>query len=352
MMGTGDEWLSTVGGGSAVAAGSGQVRVVSEDGRVWGAGVLTASWVLTCAHVVTSALGRGAGPKGGLWVDRPGDSGGRVRAVVAEGGWFPGPAEKAGVDRAHDIDLAVLSLPDGRPPEWEQGVLGGQELTPRRRVRAMGYPRSAQGGVWMAAVLAGQGGPHPRWVQLDAVSSVGARVERGFSGAPVWDEETSNCVGLMTAAMTDHAMRVAWMVPMDVVSECWPGLLSERTAPSTSSRQGGRSSSPGGLPSVPDLFALTDALLRMPQVGRDRGQTLRDLLPEVIRHQVYEHPEVRLQVFRIVEACTSLPQGRSALVEAVTLLGGASTAAADALEALRQLWGPGGETGRERRGAR
>jgi len=331
--------------------GSGQVRVLSQDGRVWGAGVLVADWVLTCAHVVTAALGEGGAAGAVVWLDRPEEHGVLVRATVAEGGWWPGPPESDAARGAADADVAVLMLPDGRPSAWESAFLGRGEPRPHRRVRVMGYPRGTEGGLWLAAELAGYGGPHPRWVQLDAMSTVGARVERGFSGAPVWDELTRDCLGLMTAAMTDRTMRVAWMVPANILLECWPRLRPGRaTGPTASSGRRVHRADPQ--PSVTDMFKITEGLLRIPQVESDRGRALRDLLPDVISHQVFEHPEVRLQVFRIVQTCTRFPRGREALVQAVSLLGGSSTATLQALETLREAWDMAEETDWERGGGR
>ncbi|MET8944434.1 trypsin-like peptidase domain-containing protein [Streptomyces sp. NPDC004542] len=326
------------GEGRTLVTGTGQVRVVSREGSVWGAGVLLSDWAVTCAHVVTAAVGRPGAHGDVVWLDMPGSRNPPVKGVVLEDGWRPAPVDAKDGALASHIDLAVLALPEGRPAEWQSASLAPAGPEPGRRLRVMGYPPGSEGGVWVSAEIAGPGGLHSRWVQLDGLSPVGARVERGFSGAPVWDTRTACCVGLLTAAMVDPATHVAWMVPAEAMAECWPALSA---APVPAPRP--PKNEP---PAVATLFMITDGLLRVPQIEGDGGRTLRDLLPETIRHQVYEHPESRLRLFRIVQACSRFPYGREALIEAVSLLGGSSTATLDALDTLRRSWrAPDGERG-------
>ncbi|WP_051855990.1 effector-associated domain 2-containing protein [Streptomyces sp. NRRL B-1347] len=322
---------------------AGRVRVLTPAGALRGAGIMVAPGsVLTCAHVVAGALRLPAGsaaPTGTVRVDVGGHPGAAPgEAAVAPDGWFPGPVDGGGVG-----DFAVLTTTWKPPPDVGFARLGPCGEPDRREVSVYGHPARAPDGLWSRANLAGRGGPHMEWVQLDGLDSATAWIEPGFSGAGVWDPATRRVVGMLTAALGDGRTRAAWMLPMEAAARLWPAL-----APAVNGRPP-PGAEPGGenpqLPTDHQQFALADALLRVSLVEEDRAATLRRLLPAHIRHGVRDHPRARLQVFYVVQACVDHRDGRGALVAALRMLDESSEPARAALALFDEVWpqAPGGD---------
>ncbi|MFF9895922.1 trypsin-like peptidase domain-containing protein [Streptomyces longispororuber] len=323
---------------------AGRVRVLSPRGTVHGAGILVApGLVLSCAHVVAGALGARPGPAppaDPVLLDAAGfPDAPRGTATVVAGGWFPGP-----LDGAPGGDLAVLAT-DWRPPDAVRPApLGRCDAPPGREVRMYGYPGRAPDGLWATARLAGSGGPHPHWVQLDGTGATAAWIAPGFSGAGVWDPAARRVVGMVTAAFNDRQTRAAWMLPLQEAARAWPDLapaLDGHNPPPARP-------APAPEPPLPDdraQFALADALLGIRHVEEDGGAALRQLLPAPLRHGIRSHPRPRLQLFHLVQACVDHREGRRALVDAVRLLDDGSRPARAALALLDELWpaDPGGD---------
>ncbi|MEV6838142.1 trypsin-like peptidase domain-containing protein [Streptomyces sp. NPDC051133] len=331
------------------------MRVLSAGGVLRGAGILVRpGTVLTCAHVVASAIGAGEddparAPARPVLVDVPGrpdlPAG---EATVVPDGWFPGPL--AGGSGG---DLAVLRTAWSPPDGTAAARLGPCGEPDRREVAMYGHPAGSPDGLWSRARLVGRGGPHPDWVQLEGLGSTGVRVSHGFSGAGVWDPAARRVVGMLTAAYSDQQAKVAWMLPLEAAARMWPDLApalgTSAHGPEPGAPAGGPPQPPpaepwAALPSDQEQFALADALLNVPQIEDDGAATLRGLLPARIRRTVRTHPRPRLQLFFVVQACVEHPHGRQALVEALRLLDDESRPARSALELLDRLWpaAPGG----------
>lgn len=341
----------------------GHVRVLSEDGVLCGAGVLVEPsgmgvHILTCAHVVTAALGLSAGgrrtapnpfggqaPEGDLLVDLPGRDWSAVVRTLP-GGWSPPPPLDR-VDPGRSLadcgDLAVL-IPRDAPPRLPRGG-GALPVAPcgpagDRRVAIIGYPRGAPAGLVATAQVTGRGGPCPDWVQLDRVRMTGAAVERGFSGAAVWDPAIRRVIGLITATSGDRTAGIAWMLPTEAVARLWPPLRGALRAPASPS------CSP---PSIEESYELAEALLDVPQIGLDSGRLLRLQLPAAVRRNVPDHPWPRQQLQALVRACADQPGGCAALRTAVHQLGGGSASAEVALAVLARVCCQGSEVPEEPR---
>jgi hypothetical protein len=166
--------------------------------------------------------------------------------------------------------------------------------------------------------MTGTGGPCPDWVQLDGLQTTGAAVERGFSGAAVWDPAVRGVVGLVTAAHTDRTAKVAWMLPVEAAVRLWPPLAAavRSAAPP-----------PCRAPSPEDRYRLADALLEVPQIDHDAGDSLREALPPAIRRNIRKHLWPRQQLQAIVHACVDYQGGCAALRAAVLNVGGESVSA-------------------------
>jgi hypothetical protein len=196
-----------------------RVRVRDTSGIIRGGGILLdGSRVLTCAHVVPHGCGDGteadpSTPQTVLLVDLLGHHDpGPYRARVMAAGWVPRAADNRG-------DVAVLELEEPVP-----GVSGAplHRLSTHRgrKVRAFGFPADVYDGAWADAVLAGPAG---EWVQMNARASAGFRVQGGFSGSAVTDDEetgdgeTGHVIGMVVSHFTDAAVGVSWMLPIETI---------------------------------------------------------------------------------------------------------------------------------------
>lgn len=182
-------------------------RIYGVRGGVIGAGFLVGRReVLTCAHVVTGALGlpddTPEPPQAALYLDFPLlASGTRLTAQAVR--WQP------------QDDIAVLELTCDPPtgavsaPLAEGGDLWGHPF------RAFGFPAGHSEGVWASGVIRG---PDARgWLQIEDTKETGYRVQPGFSGSPVWDETLRGVVGMVTAGERDPAVKAAFIIPTSLL---------------------------------------------------------------------------------------------------------------------------------------
>ncbi|MFR0359469.1 trypsin-like peptidase domain-containing protein [Streptomyces sediminimaris] len=180
--------------------------------------LITPDTALTCAHVVSAALGTPAheepSPDAGVRVDLP---------LAAE----PGPSVTARVERwvaprsSDGGDVAVLRLPAPLPAARPVRLVGAAAAdTWGHHVRAFGLPRGRPGGVWHAGVL--RGPQADGWVQAD-LEGVGYPVSRGFSGSPVWDEQLAGVVGMVVVAEA-RKPSASYLIPTGRLADTWPAL--------------------------------------------------------------------------------------------------------------------------------
>ncbi|MGP4115436.1 nSTAND1 domain-containing NTPase [Streptomyces sp. 4N509B] len=183
----------------------GILRVLRPDGAVAGAAFLvTERLAVTCAHVIN-----------------PGqmDPGSHVMVDVGVAGG-PGPFPATVREWHPDADVAVLeaavTLPGTRPVP----LVETSDLLWGHRARTLGFPRNHDQGVWHAAVLRQQQGNG--WLQFEQAADGRYAVRRGFSGAPVWDDELGAVVGMVVAADLGHP--VAFLIPTNRLVEAAPSL--------------------------------------------------------------------------------------------------------------------------------
>ncbi|WP_030738747.1 hypothetical protein [Streptomyces sp. NRRL F-2890] len=74
--------------------------------------------------------------------------------------------------------------------------------------------------MWHSAVLRQQQGNG--WLQFEQATDGRYAVRRGFSGAPVWDDELAAVVGMVVAADPGHP--VAFLIPTDRLVAAAPSL--------------------------------------------------------------------------------------------------------------------------------
>ncbi|MEU5161693.1 trypsin-like peptidase domain-containing protein [Streptomyces sp. NPDC020875] len=213
------------------------LRILDARRQPVGVGFLVSETIaLTCAHVVSAALGTPAGtpPEAGAPIpaDLPLVPGApRTEATVEL--WVP-PSGPAGAgDASPGADVAVLRFaapPPGAAPvrlvDADPATADGGEPAGAadgwwgHRVRAFGIPAGRPGGVWHAGVLRGR--QADGWVQADLAGD-GYPVSRGFSGGPVWDDRLSGVVGMVTVAEAGEPA-VGYLIPTGGLAAAWPEL--------------------------------------------------------------------------------------------------------------------------------
>ncbi|MER7971649.1 trypsin-like peptidase domain-containing protein [Streptomyces sp. NPDC005840] len=310
-----------------------RARIHGRDGGgVAGAGLLlTDRTVLTCAHVVEAALGRTEAdrvPEGTLRVGFPAaGTGGEVTARVAADGWLRLPPA---------LDLAVLRLAEPPPGSVTAAPVGTGGAATGTPVTLFGHPASVPHGLWASGRVTGPGGAHPRWRQIDGLDLVGAAVERGFSGAGVWDLDRGLVIGVLATVLLGRRSgqadgpRVSWMIPLDVLD---PALLPPAAAPARSAEPADGWTAP---PSA--LWPLVDRLLAMESFRLDAGPLLLGQLPAEVAAGVTRSAHPRVQLYHLVGRCGEFAQGPAALVRAVRWLEGDTRAVTEFVAQARETW--------------
>src|SRR5579864_6365171 len=186
------------------------VRIFRDNQLVVGTGFLVDTLsVLSCAHVVASALGLAEDtaeiPDHAVVLDFPLVAPGcTLTAHVSL--WQP-PQQNGGGD------IAVLTL-DSPPPEGASSVrlviTENVDLW-EHRFRAFGFPSKHSDGVWVSGKLRGQ--QAAGWMQIEHEEQTGYRVQQGFSGGAIWDEQLNGVVGMVVAAEQDPTIRAAYVIP-------------------------------------------------------------------------------------------------------------------------------------------
>ncbi|MFI1334804.1 trypsin-like peptidase domain-containing protein [Streptomyces sp. NPDC020845] len=184
------------------------------DGEPAGSAVLLpGQHLLTCAHVVNSALGR----PDLLAPAHPGPVAVRVRIIAREitvereaelTAWIPPRLDDGGLGGYEwNGDLAVLRVagalpPAFQPPPWHP-------MAKEQRVRA--WHGSGEPGVFADAEVTNCDG---RFGYFDG-GDRSLDIEQSYSGGPLWTNDESVVVGLVTAKLAIHGgpVRRAWGIP-------------------------------------------------------------------------------------------------------------------------------------------
>lgn len=201
------------------------VRIYSSSGSLKGGGFLVSSnHILTCAHIVTQALGLSETtikkPDVEINLDFPiVESQGRFKARVV----FWRPVHSTEFEK----DIAGLEL-ENAPPD---GVCPVRLVTSEdlwgHRCRVLGFPNGQPDGVFASGELRGRLANGR--VHFEDVKQPGYRLERGFSGAAVWDEQLQGVAGMAVTA-ENHEQRLqvkaAFIIPTAQLAKAWPNLNS------------------------------------------------------------------------------------------------------------------------------
>ena len=194
-------------------------RLFASNGAVVGAGFLVAdNQVLTCAHVVALALNVDASsavvPAGAIRLDFPLVALGEERAAHVLS-WHQTQPGGGG-------DIAVLQLENPPPADASGTRLVTDESLWGHPFRTYGFPGYHSNGVWASGRLLAR--EATGWVQMEDVKETGHRVQRGFSGSAVWDEQGEGVAGMVVAVEEEVSTRTAYIIPTDVLVKAWPPL--------------------------------------------------------------------------------------------------------------------------------
>lgn len=192
---------------------------------VIGAGFLvTPCHVLTCAHVVTAALGLSTNtqeqPTATVCLDFPLTRPGvfyEARVVM----WCPvNPGDSK-------EDIAGLELTTALGATLSPVQLCSTDEVWDHPLRVFGFPKNHEDGLWATGTMRDR--IANGWVQLDAIMSQQRAIEPGFSGAPIWDEQVSGVVGMAVAAEKRRQdVTAAYMIPALILKSSWDVLEVKR----------------------------------------------------------------------------------------------------------------------------
>ncbi len=195
------------------------VRIRKADGRVVGAGFLVGErQVLTCAHVISQALGLADAP-----IDLPQDVVSldfplippRTLYSARVALWYPPLPDGRG-------DIAGLELQREPPVGAEPVRFALAEDVWKHPFRAFGFPVGYDDGVWATGRLLGRQATD--WIMIEDIKAPGFAVAPGFSGTPVWDELLQGVVGMVVAASRPADTKAAFVIPLGVLVAAWPDI--------------------------------------------------------------------------------------------------------------------------------
>lgn len=193
-----------------------------EKQEVAGAGFLVSDeYILTCAHVVTTALDidlySKQKPSREVELDFPTIQPIEPLTATVEF-WLPvNPGNSP-------EDIAVLKLTEPPPKEAQAAVLSMTKYAlSDHKFEAFGFPEGRNGGAWAEGVIKRRVGYG--WIQLNAHLVPGYRLEEGFSGTPIWDNNIEAVVGIAVAAdKLRPEFKVAFMIPTELLVKAWDKL--------------------------------------------------------------------------------------------------------------------------------
>lgn len=197
------------------------VRIYKQQ-EVVGAGFLVSDeYILTCAHVVATALGIDSDspqkPTQEVEIDFLNIQ--LVEPLTAKVEfWLPvNPVNSP-------EDIAVLKLNKSLPMPAQIASLSMTKCDLYdRKFEACGFPEGMSRGVWAEGVIKRY--VDGNWIQLVGDQNTGYRLEEGFSGTPIWVKDLG-VVGIAVAAdKLRPEVKAAFMIPTELLFQAWDRLL-------------------------------------------------------------------------------------------------------------------------------
>jgi hypothetical protein len=210
------------------------VRIVKPNKQLVGMGYLVApDTVITCAHVVASALGCRKDqldpPDGIVEMNRPlielaGDKVYR-RAQVQANGWYPAcaPGEEPASGLADIAVLRIIDQPYTTPPALAPLAPGPQfdHLTFETYGCPKGHEENAVYTEGLTRALIGNG-------RILVQGTSGYPIEPGYSGTPVWCGQVHATIGILAQDEQDHTMQTTgFVIPSPLLLQACPAPIRE-----------------------------------------------------------------------------------------------------------------------------
>jgi hypothetical protein len=189
--------------------------------------------IVTCAHVINTALGRdktaqddpGAGER--IQIDFPilGDAEGAPTRTCRVARWLPPP--KSGVSGGDVAGLVVVG--EGLPDRAGPARLISDDRVRGAEVQVFGYPADhpdRRSGAWVTQRLRSAVGGGI--VQLDTDTDSAMRAQPGYSGSPVVAvDKDGDAVAGMLAIAGDVDSSDAYAIPVTQIAAAWPDGLGK-----------------------------------------------------------------------------------------------------------------------------
>lgn len=173
--------------------------------------------ILTCAHVVSKALGikDKSKPEGEINLDFPyvkGKSDSKAHIIS----WLPPKIHPSGGE-TDDIAILQLSTPKPEGAKPVNSILVHGEYKDDD-FRAYGYPSFSPGGAWVYGTVR-DSLPSGR-IQIENLNVSEIAVQAGFSGTPVWDDDKNGIIGMVVEAV--QYTKVGFIIPLKSIFQSCP----------------------------------------------------------------------------------------------------------------------------------
>lgn len=180
-------------------------------------------YLVTCSHVVASALGLPPetieAPKQRVKLDFPFIEGEKLEAEIKF--WLPYKSWKT-ISNNEITDIAGLKLSGTITNSTESIRLVSPDSLYDHPFKVIGFPTGHHNGIWANGVL--KDSLANGLIQMEGVKAQGYSLKEGFSGAPIWDEEEKGVVGMAVAAETNEQRKVAFLLPTQLLFSAWAEL--------------------------------------------------------------------------------------------------------------------------------
>ncbi|WP_410582708.1 trypsin-like peptidase domain-containing protein [Amycolatopsis sp. lyj-108] len=187
------------------------------------------SHLVTCAHVINTALGRPERTQDApehdvrVPVDFPllGNAAGAPIRLCQVSRWLPPPVTGTTGD-----DIAGLTVVGEDVPRSAGAARLPEELAVGSEAHVFGQPAARHGGAWATARVRGRVGGD--MLQVDSELTSAVRLQPGYSGSPLVVSEKGDdvVVGMLSVASTRDDRRDAYGIPVDRLIEAWPEVLA------------------------------------------------------------------------------------------------------------------------------
>ncbi|MEL4893905.1 nSTAND1 domain-containing NTPase [Crocosphaera sp. Alani8] len=208
-------------------------RIRQANEKVVGAGFLVSDkHILTCAHVVNAALGKPLNaidePSQEICLDFPLVASGKIlKGKVVR--WIPVQPSSSILPET-GADMALLELKSLLPEGIQPIRLITAETLWKHPFRVFGFPKGQSSGVYTDGIIRETQGNGR--VQIDVLPSSAYRIEPGFSGSPVWDEQLDGVAGMTVAIDSGRPEnRAAFIIPTTQLINACPELAEQAIPP-------------------------------------------------------------------------------------------------------------------------